>query len=293
MRQQFVETISGLLKKDKRLVLLLGDIGVWGFRQAFKDFPNRVYNIGILEQASVSLAAGLAKIGLIPVFSSIAPFIVERALEQIKIDFGYQGLGGNLVSVGASYDYSDLGSTHHCPGDIGILKQIPDMEIMVPGTAKEFDRLFRQNYANGKVSYFRLSEQINQTSFQVKFGQAIVIKQGNKATVIAVGPMLDPVLEAAKDLEVTVLYYSTVAPFDGEALKKNMVTNKILLCEPYYEGGLTGEIVKACYPRPIIIDQLGVPRQFIEHYGTKEENDKQLGLDVKTIRKRLKRLINE
>ena len=117
MRKQFVRTTEDVMAKDERLVVLLGDIGVFGFRSAFEQFPARIYNIGICEQAMTSLAAGLSKEGLVPVVHSIAPFVVERCFEQIKVDFCYQKLGGNIVSVGGSYDYAALGCTHHCPGD--------------------------------------------------------------------------------------------------------------------------------------------------------------------------------
>ena len=115
MRKQLVRTVEAVLSEDDRVVLLLGDIGVFGFRNAFERFPHRVYNVGILEQATISMAAGLALEGFIPIFHSIAPFAVERALEQLKIDFGYQRLPGVIISVGASYDYAALGCTHHCP----------------------------------------------------------------------------------------------------------------------------------------------------------------------------------
>src|SRR3989338_7811842 len=190
MRKQFVKTVGDILNRDKRLVVLLGDIGVFGFRDSFKTHPNRVYNIGILEQATISLAAGLAKTDLIPVVHTIAPFIVERSLEQLKVDFAFQRLGGNFVNVGASYDYAALGAPHHCPADIGILKNVPGMEIVVPGTADEFDALFRQSYGDGHPTYFRLSERGNTENRKVTFGKATVIKKGKKATAIAVGPIL-------------------------------------------------------------------------------------------------------
>ena len=163
MRKQFVKTVESILEKDKKAVLLLGDIGVFGFKKAFELFPDRVFNIGILEQSTVGLAAGLSMQGLIPIIHTIAPFLVERSMEQLKDDFGYQKLGGNFVSVGASYDYAALGCTHHCPGDVGMLKNIPNMEIVLPGTAKEFDILFRESYANGHPTYYRLSEKQTQT----------------------------------------------------------------------------------------------------------------------------------
>lgn len=291
MRKQFVVTLESLLSEDKRITLLLGDIGVFGFHQAFEKYPERVYNIGILEQATIGLASGLAMLDLIPVVHTIAPFLVERSFEQLKIDFAYQKLGGNFISVGASYDYAALGCTHHCPGDVGILKTIPGMEIITPGTDKEFDSLFRQCYANGKPTYFRLSEKNNTESSEVHFGKANVIKKGTKATVIAIGTMLDLVLEATKDFDVTLLYYTTLAPFDSQTLKENSESGRILLCEPYYSGALSSNIVKALFPQKIIFDTLGVPCEFMENYGKAEEHDKYIGLTVENIKLRIKQLV--
>ena len=135
MRKQLVKTVESILESNKRSVLLLGDIGVFGFRKSIERYPNRAYNIGILEQTTIGLAAGLSKTNLIPIVHTIAPFLVERAYEQLKIDFGYQELNGNFISVGSSYDYASLGPTHHCPGDVSMLKNIPNMQIIVPGNS--------------------------------------------------------------------------------------------------------------------------------------------------------------
>jgi transketolase len=291
MRKQFVETVSSLLNTDKRLVVLLGDIGVFGFRKAFEAYPERIYNIGILEPSTVSLSAGLSMTGFIPVIHTIAPFLVERCVEQLKDDFGYQGLGGNFVSVGASYDYAALGCTHHCPGDVGILRQIPGMEIVLPGTAGEFDSLFREAYSNGHPTYYRLSEKQNSESRPVSLGKATVIKKGSLATVIAVGTTLEAVLSACADEDVTILYYTTIAPFDAKTLRENCTTGKILLCEPYYRGGLVPDITEALNPLPITVEAVGVPREFLTHYGDADDHDAYVGLTPEAISKRLKKLI--
>jgi transketolase len=292
MRKQFVKTVESQLARDKRLVLLLGDIGVFGFQKALKEFSDRVYNIGILEPATVSLAAGLAKTELIPIIHTIAPFLVERSFEQIKIDFGYQRLGGNFVSVGASYDYASLGCTHHCPGDVGVLQNIPGMEIVVPGTATEFDALFQQAYANGHPTYYRLSERENLSSQPVKFGQANVLKRGSLATVVAVGPTLDYILSAVEDIDVGVIYYTTIAPFDYSTLRENLASSgKVLLVEPFYSGTLTHAISQAAWPKPVAVDSVGVPREFLTHYGSAKEHDKAIGFTSGNIRSRLEALI--
>lgn len=293
MRKQFVKTIEDLMAQDERLVLLLGDISVFGFRNTLKLYPERAYNIGICEQAMTSVAAGLAKEGLIPVLHSIAPFVVERCLEQLKVDFCYQNLPGNIVSVGSSYDYAALGCTHHCPGDVASLRALPGMEIVIPGTPAEFGRLFRAAYADGHPTYFRLSERSNDQGYDVEFGQAAVIQRGSLATVIAVGPTLNQVLRASKNLDVTVLYYTTVTPFDGDTLKKNCQRGKIILVEPYYAGVLTADIHLALGLTPVVITNIGVPHRFLTDYGHAEQHDEVIGLTAERIRARVKEVISD
>lgn len=272
MRKQFVKTVKELVDLDDRIVVLLGDIGVAGFLEYIQKYPNRIYNIGILEQSTVGLAAGMSKMELIPIMHTIAPFMVERAFEQLKLDFGYQKLGGNFVSIGASYDYASLGCTHHCPGDVQLLKTIPNMDIVLPGTAKEFDKLFRQTYDNKKPTYFRLTDYSNEESFDVEFEKATVIKDGKKGVFILVGPMLNIVYPLIKDLDVTILYYTTLAPFDYKTLQQHLYNDLIFLCEPYYEGVLLYDIIKNISLKLQIIP-IGVPHEFVDYYGKKQEID--------------------
>lgn len=293
MRKQFVTTVEEVLSSDENTALLLGDISVFGFRNSFKNYPTRVYNIGILEQATVSLSAGLSKVGINPIVHTIAPFLVERCFEQLKVDFGYQKLNGNFVSIGASYDYAALGCTHHCPGDVHVLKSIPGMQIVVPGNSREFDSLFKQCYNNGSPTYYRLSENEHEENFEVTFGKANLLKKGNKATVVVIGPMLKNVLEATKNLDITLIYYSTVEPFDRETLVDNMTNNKIVICEPYYEGSVTNDIVKSLSPMPISFEFVSIEKQFLSNYGTFSNHEEALGLSPDKICEKIKKFINE
>lgn len=291
MRKQFVKTVEQILSENNHTVLLLGDIGVFGFRNSFEKYPTRVYNIGILEQSMIGLAAGMSNSKLIPICHTIAPFIVERALEQLKVDFGYQNLNGNFVSVGASYDYSSLGSTHHCPGDVMILSSIPNMEIVVPGTSKEFDSLFKQSYNNGLPTYFRLSEYENETSYEIKFGKGNVIKNsGNDATIICIGNILETVLKATIDMNVTILYYTTINPFDDELLKSHFNEN-IIICEPFYEGSINYKVTKALEGYKYKLKNIGVPHVFLSNYGKKIQHDENLNLDIEGIKNQIKKTL--
>lgn len=144
-----------LMDKDERVIVLLGDIGVHAFKDVMIKYPTRCYNIGILEQTMVGMAAGLAMAGFIPIVHTIEPFLVERAFEQIKDDFGYQELKGNIIGVDVSNTAPNLGYTHQCPYAIEMMKNIKGMNTFEPQSADEFDQLLKENY-DKSLNYFRI-----------------------------------------------------------------------------------------------------------------------------------------
>jgi|694.fasta_scaffold33079_5 transketolase len=286
MRKQFTKTIEKIFYQ-KDIALILGDIGVHAFRKLIKKYPKRAINIGILEQSSISFAAGLSKLGIYPIIHTIAPFMISRCFEQIKIDFGYQQLKGNFVSVGASYDYSKLGCTHHCPEDINLIKNIPNMQIVIPGNSYEFNKLFLSSYKNNFPTYFRLSERENDQKFKIKFGKANIIQKGNKATVIVVGPALSFIKNFIKKYDVNVIYITTIVPLDKEIIKKSCnKINKIMLIEQYYQSSLNNEISNILNKK-INFCNISLPVKFLSNYGTNREIDKEIGFQEKIIEKKL------
>src|SRR3989338_8781678 len=124
LRDTFTNTLHQVGKEDPNLVVLVGDISHFRLLNFAKDCPGQYYNIGICEPTIVNIAAGLSKVGFHPVVHTISPFIVERSFEQLKLDFGYQKLGGNIVTVGSAFDYSSLGCTHHCYNDFALIKTL-------------------------------------------------------------------------------------------------------------------------------------------------------------------------
>ena len=290
MRQRMRTVITDLAEADDRLFGLFSDISCGDyFSAAMAAHPERMVNVGIMEQTVLSAAAGVAAEGFIPIVHSIAPFIVERPFEQIKVDFVYQGLGVNITSIGASYDYASDGFTHQAPGDVAILKTLPGMEVVVPGTPAEFEALFRKAYDDGAPTYYRLSSHRNREDRSVEFGSLDLVRLDRSGPiVVAVGPMLDPVLEAAADLPVTVLYCTTVAPFDRATLREIAGDEpQIILVEPYYAGTLVEDVAVALAPRPVRIESIGVPHQVMRRYGTPEDHDRNFGLTAGGIRTRI------
>ena len=155
MRKQFPKTVAEMMDKDERVIVLLGDIGVFAFSELMKKYPTRVYNIGICEQSMVGMAAGLAMAGFIPIVHTISPFLVARAYEQIRDDFGFQNLTGTFVGVDVYSTSPNLGLTHSCPEDISLMDNVPHMNTYAPQSAEEFDKLLKEHYGD-RLNYFRI-----------------------------------------------------------------------------------------------------------------------------------------
>lgn len=109
MRRTFGKVISELAKKDKKIILIVGDIGYGIFDDFRKEHPKRFFNLGICEQSIIGIASGAALQGLKPWVYTITPFLIERPFEQIKLDIDQQKANVKLVGFA---DYPSLGPTH-------------------------------------------------------------------------------------------------------------------------------------------------------------------------------------
>jgi len=290
MRARFIDTATRLLNEDPRLALVLADISADSFAPARRAHPDRVINVGIREQLMTSVAGGLALSGMRPIVHTIASFLIERPFEQLKIGVAHQGSGVVLVGHGASYDYSTSGRTHQAPGDVALLDTLPDWSVYVPGHPDEVETLLRHAAADGdNRAYVRLSERTNATARTVTPGAFDVVRRGSDGVVIAVGPMLDAVLEATADLDVTVLYATTVRPFDAATLRTAVsdAHPNVAIVEPYLAGTSSAIVAAALVDTPHRILALGVANAEVRRYGTMAEHDRLHGLDVPAMRARI------
>lgn len=278
LRKQFFSTLLNLFPEDERLFLLLGDIGVHGFRSLLTDFPKRAMNIGILEQSMIGVSAGLASEGFIPVVHTIAPFMIERAYEQIKIDLAYQQLGANLVSVGASFDYAGLGCTHHCPADVSLMYNIPGARIFLPGSAQEFDLAFRTFYSSG-INYFRISEDGHQAG---NYGLGFVNIQENSSATVAtvfIGPCARFYDVNSIASSQSIWYLNYIDDSINLTLPENIKVCKII--EDFYSGPVE-DLIKKWNPS-VIVETYSPERKFLDAYGTRGGAYEKVGLNQEHI----------
>jgi len=287
MRTVFAETATALLDEDPLAAVVLAEISADMFGKAAARHPDRVLNVGIREQLMVSVGGGLALAGMRPIVHTYAPFLVERAYEQVKLDLGHQGVHAVLVSIGASYDAARAGRTHQAPEDVVLMDSVPGFSVMVPGHPAEVEPLLRGAFGrlDSGSAYLRLSTEANVEARPVS-ASLQVVRRGRRAVVVAVGPVLDAVLEAVADLDVTVAYATTVRPFDAEGLRSlEGGSGAVVLVEPYLAGTSAFAVASALASRPHRLLSLGVPRGELRRYGTPADHAAAHGLDAAGIRR--------
>jgi transketolase len=291
MRRRFVKVTSERLDENPRLAVVLADITTDRFMMtgAYQRHPNRVINVGIREQLMVNVAAGMALEGMRAIAHSFAPFLVERSYEQVKLAFAHQNVGGILVSYGAPYDVAAYGRTHQTAADVALMATLPGWRIHLPGHPDEAEAMLRDAITSDDAVYIRLTDQQNAEPLPVARGRLTTVRRGSNAapTIVAIGPMLDPVVHATVGLDATILYVSTVKPFDAEGLRIAATGSDFVLVEPSLEGTSVGAITTALSDRPRRLLSIGVPD--IEHrkYGTAAQHNQAHGLDAAGIRSRI------
>jgi transketolase len=279
MRKQFRDTVTELAAADERVVLVFGDISVFMFEGFAKRFPDRFYNLGICENTMVSVAAGLASQGFIPFVHTIAPFVTERCLEQIKLDVGYNAYPVHIVTVGATYDYAWDGPTHQAIADMGSLRLIPGIDIVQPGSSAEVDHLMRARYAAGRPTYFRLSDHQHGEALPMNGMRGVVVRDAHAPlTIVTAGPILANVVTALGDLPVNILYFPAIKPLDTELLARYAHTRLVVVHDA------TGLFEEVCEHATGPVARIGLPDRFVSCYGTINDIRREVGLDAAQIR---------
>lgn len=157
-RGDIVNAIIPYARKDERIVLLVCDMG-FGVADRFREeFPDRFLNMGIMEQGTVGIAAGMAMSGLVPVVYSIVNFLAFRALEQVRNDVVMQDLNVKFISTGVNNYFSFLGYSHCCGEDDARIMEMVGLRVFDPYLGKEtaFEGLVKEWITDRKAGYFRV-----------------------------------------------------------------------------------------------------------------------------------------
>lgn len=293
----FGDTLVKLAKENKKIVAITAAMkDGTGLTEFAKKYPDRFFDVGIAEQHALTMAAGMAKMGLKPVVSIYSSFY-QRGYDQIIHDIAMQNLPVVLCIDRAGIVGND-GETHQGIFDMAFLGIVPNLTIMAPKNFQELEQMLA--YAIEfpfpiAIRYPRGTEEISnfyQTSSNIELGKAEIIKQGKDITILAIGKMVARAYQIANQLkehgiEAEVINSRFLKPFDETTFLQSIHKTKRLITieDGILQGGLATIALETIFKNGIsgiMIKNYGYPDEFIKH-GKTEEIEKIYGLDVNHI----------
>jgi len=260
-----------------------------------KRYPDRYFDVGIAEQHSLTLAAGMACEGLKPVVAIYSTFL-QRGYDQLIHDIALQNLDVTLAVDRGGLVGGD-GATHHGSFDLSYLRCIPNLVIMAPSDENECRQMLYTAYQYAGPAVVRYPRGSGtgvlptEAMKIIPIGTAELVKKGKKIAILAFGSMLIPARTAADALDATLMDMRFIKPLDEKKIQQIAQSHSLLVTiEENAIAGGAGSAVNECLARyrlttPIL--NLGLPDRFIAH-GDPNTLLSDCGLDAKGIEKAIR-----
>lgn len=289
LREAYGEALAELGARDRRIVVMDADLSHATQTCIFAHaFPDRFYNMGIAEANAVCTAAAFANMGYVPFFSTFAVFGAGRAFEQIRNSVAYVNANVKLAFTHAGISVGEDGGSHQAIEDIGLMRGLPGMTVMVPCDPLETAKAVRAAAEIKGPVYIRIGRPVceNVTLKDSPFvpGQAVVLKDGSDLCLITCGLEVHEALKSAAMLEAegistAVVDMHTVKPIDREVIRHYSARCRVLVTVEEHSiiGGLGSAVAEvlcghsvAQFARIGIQDRFGrsgKPSDLLEAYG--------------------------
>jgi transketolase len=294
-RSGFGIGLHELGQENDQVVALCADLtGSLKMNAFADDFPDRFFQVGIAEAHMMSMAAGLTIGGKIPFTGTFANFSTGRVYDQIRQSIAYSGKPVKICASHAGLTLGEDGATHQILEDIGLMKMLPSMTVIVPcdhnqtkaatKAIADFDGPVYLRFGRPKVPNFTPAD----TPFQI--GVADVLTTGSDVTIAACGHLVWEALEAANVLEAEgisaeVINFSTIKPLDKKALLASVgKTGRLVTAEEHQRNGGLGDSLAQllALEMPSPVEMVAVNDSFGES-GTPAQLMEKYGLDTKSI----------
>ncbi len=299
--QVFGEWLCDMASVDERLVGITPAMREGSKMERFaKEFPDRYFDVGIAEQHSVTVAAGMACDGLKPVVAIYSTFL-QRAYDQVVHDVAIQNLPV-LFAIDRAGVVGGDGPTHAGAYDISYLRCLPNMTIMTPADENETRQMLYTGFlldGPAAVRYPRgtgpgVPVQAEMTAIPV--GKAEVRRRGEGIALLAFGPMLESAMGAAEKLNATVVNMRFAKPLDDAMVLEMAASHDVIVTvdENAVQGG-AGSAINECLAANDVrtsVLNLGLPDRFIEH-GSRGDMLKDAGLDSEGILRAIEEFMNK
>lgn len=153
MRKAFIDGLCELASRDERICLLTADLGYLALEPFQERFPGRYLNVGVAEQNMIGVATGMAEAGLLPFAYSISPFAALRPFEFIRNGPVLHRLPVRIVGMGMGFEYGHAGPTHYGVEDVGALRTLPGLQIVIPADGAQTATALRATAGSGAIYY--------------------------------------------------------------------------------------------------------------------------------------------
>ncbi len=300
MKKEFITELEKIAKKDKKIFFLTGDLGFNAFEGIRYGIGERFINAGVAEQNMISVAAGLCYVGLKPWVYSISTFLTLKTVEQVRNDVCHLNLPVKLAGFGGGYGYGIMGESHHLLEDVAIYSSFPNMQLYIPAFVEDMPFVVEKIYKNNAPSYLRLNL-APQTTIQLPpYAPIRHIKNGEKITLVVLGPLIHNVLQAIDQLKeenVIDLFVITELPTElsDEIFVSIRKTQKLLVVEEHSGVGGLGEKLFSILGKRNLSSGNFVhlfAKGYLSHlYGNHAFHQKENELDPEGILKNIKRLL--
>lgn len=299
MREVLSKMISDSAVNDESFLLLTGDHGYALFDEIRKNASNQFVNVGIMEQALISMASGLSKVGFKPLCYGLSAFVPIRVLEQIKFDICLPQLPVKMIGDGAGLIYTNLGNSHHCAEDIAALRVLPDIEIYSPGDAEEMKVCYQEFISSDKPAYLRIGKADNPifNHSPLENISPYYPNEGSRKDIcfVSTGPMGGVVHSFAKEFDISHVSIMKIKPLNEEVVEMLSTYKELYIFEEHARnGGLTSAItdlfvdMRGNLP---LIQVFSLNSSFIKNAGTYQYALSEHGLSNEQIHARLKGLL--
>ncbi|HAM37834.1 MAG: transketolase [Elusimicrobia bacterium RIFOXYD2_FULL_34_15] len=304
MRNAFVSELTDI-SKDPKIFTLLADNGIIVFDDYIKLYPKQFLNVGIAESNMIGVAAGMAMCGFIPFVYTIIPFLTMRPFEYIRNDICKQNQNVKLIGIGAGFNYSTLGPTHHGTEDISIMRCLPNLTVLSPADPLETRKATMAAYKMKGPVYIRIgtgkNPSVYKNDYEFVIGKGIVLNDGDDVTIISTGFIIQETQLAIDELKksgisVRLINIHTIKPIDEEIILKACRETKAILTVEEHSviGGLgsaVAEVILEKCQKPIKFKRLGLNGVFASGYGNILEMRQLNGLSKDDIIREAKILV--
>lgn len=302
-RSGFGDGLLEIAKENKNVVGLCADLTGSLKMNAFADtFPERFFQVGISEANMIGMAAGLTIGGLIPFTGTFANFSTGRVYDQIRQSVAYSNKNVKICASHAGITLGEDGATHQILEDVGMMRMLPGMTVIVPCDYNQTKAAVKAIAAYEGPVYLRFGRPKvpnftpEDAPFEIR--KAIKLIEGTDVSIIATGHLVWHALEAADELakhniSAEVINITTIKPLDEEALMQSLQKTKCAVtAEEHQANGGLGDAVAQMLARkmPLPIEMVAIKDVFGES-GTPEELMKKYGLDTPNIIEAAKRVI--